>query len=192
MLRFCVQLLLAASVVHSSSFSSYPLLSLSNPPAGVECTDDVCKIVTPTTSSSIKAEVVNLESKILKEWKAAGNVELSSDSSATLVTPTVESSTVETIPPITTEDNASVPINTDTAVTTEAESEANLEPSDLESKVNELKKMGFSPADAKTALKQTGYEVSEAAAMLELEEEEKEIILQKVAEIGEEHSYHTS
>ena len=192
MLRICVQLLLAANVVNSSRFSFYPLLGLSNPPAGVECVDDVCKLPTPSTNS-FKAEVVNLESKILKEWKAAGQTEHSSDSSEVL-TPAVESavessaveaSLVDTV-------DAAAPKDTTVPIAVSGDSEntvtENTEPADLDTKINELKKMGFSAVDAKIALKQTNYEVSEAAAMLELEEEEKEIIREKVAEIGEEHS----
>jgi hypothetical protein len=52
-------------------------------------------------------------------------------------------------------------------------------------KVSELVKMGFDAGDATIALKKANYEVSAAASILEAEEEEKEDVLKKVAEIGE-------
>lgn len=191
MFRISVQLLLAVSVVHSSRFYTYPLLSLSNTPV-VECTDNVCKVV--PSSSSIKAEVVNLESKILKEWKAAGNTEHSSaaeHSTSAAVEPVVTA--VEVSTPLAevseqTAEPAAAPVSEQSEPLESAAAKPSDEPSDLESKVTELKKMGFAAADAKSALKRSKYEVSDAAALLEAEEEEKEEVQAKVSEIGEEQS----
>ena len=198
MLRLSVQLLLVATVVHSSQFHASPFLSLSNPPAGVECSDGVCSIVPSASVDSTKADVIDLEDKVLKEWKAAGPAEPSSDKSSMIVpsasaieamhipesrkqsTVTGEAATVfneqsvEIVAPPTPVSVGDAPVGAPEEV----------EPSDLESKISELKKMGFAAADAKTALKLTGYDVSEAAATLELEEEEKEIIREKALEIG--------
>ena len=52
--------------------SSAALLGLSNTPVDADCKDDVCKVPsTKSATGSIKAELVDLESKILKEWKQA-------------------------------------------------------------------------------------------------------------------------
>lgn len=168
MFRLYGPLLLVATVVQSSHFYTSPLLGLSNPPAGVECVDNVCKIV--PTSDTIKAEVIDLESKILKEWKAAGTAEPSNDSSITSdpSSPVVDEQT---------SDVATEPLSES------AESEA--EPTESEVKVSELVKMGFDAGDAKIALKKANYEVSAAASILEADEEEKEDVLKKVTELGE-------
>ena len=167
-------------------------MGLSTP--NVECTDNVCKVI-PSSPSSIKAEVVDLENKILKEWKAAGNAE---GPSATTVVPAVESAVdvsvaaEELVEPaavaavVAPGSDSSPSEQPPTAATAESD-----EPSDLASKVTELKKMGFAAPDAQSALKRSGYDVSEAAALLEGEEEEKEEILAKVSEIGEEYSGET-
>jgi hypothetical protein len=168
MFRIYGPLLLVATVVQSSHFHISPLLGLSNPPAGVECVDNVCKIV--PTSDTIKAEVIDLESKILKEWKAAGTAEPSTDSS----TASVASSTVV-------DDQTSAAVAEPSSESAETESE----PTESEVKVSELVKMGFDAGDAKIALKKANYEVSAAASILEADEEEKEDILKKVTEIGE-------
>jgi hypothetical protein len=168
MFRICGPLLLVATVVQSSHFHLSPLLGLSNPPAGVECVDNVCKIV--PTSDTIKAEVIDLESKILKEWKAAGTAEPSTDSS----TASVASSTVV-------DDQTNAAVAEPSSESAETESE----PTESEVKVSELVKMGFDAGDAKVALKKANYEVSAAASILEADEEEKEDILKKVTEIGE-------
>jgi hypothetical protein len=168
MFRIYGPLLLVATVVQSSHFHLSPLLGLSNPPAGVECVDNVCKIV--PTSDTIKAEVIDLESKILKEWKAAGTAEPSTDSS----TSSVASSTVV-------DDQTNAAVAEPSSESAETESE----PTESEVKVSELVKMGFDAGDAKVALKKANYEVSAAASILEADEEEKEDILKKVTEIGE-------
>jgi hypothetical protein len=168
MFRIYGPLLLVATVVQSSHFHLSPLLGLSNPPAGVECVDNVCKIV--PTSDTIKAEVIDLESKILKEWKAAGTAEPSTDSS----TASVASSTVV-------DDQTEAAVAEPTSESAETESE----PTESEVKVSELVKMGFDAEDAKIALKKANYEVSAAASILEADEEEKEDILKKVTELGE-------
>jgi hypothetical protein len=168
MFRIYGPLLLVATVVQSSHFHLSPLLGLSNPPAGVECVDNVCKIV--PTSDTIKAEVIDLESKILKEWKAAGTAEPSTDSS----TASVASSTVV-------DDQTNAAVAEPSSESAETESE----PTESEVKVSELVKMGFDAGDAKVALKKANYEVSAAASILEADEEEKEDILKKVTEIGE-------
>jgi hypothetical protein len=167
MFRIYGPLLLVATVVQSSHFHLSPLLGLSNPPAGVECVDNVCKIV--PTSDTIKAEVIDLESKILKEWKAAGTAEPSTDSS----TASVASSTVV-------DDQTNAAVAEPSSESAETESE----PTESEVKVSELVKMGFDAGDAKVALKKANYEVSAAASILEADEEEKEDILKKVTEIG--------
>jgi hypothetical protein len=136
MFRLYGPLLLVATVVQSSHFHLSPLLGLSNPPAGVECIDNVCKIV--PTSDTIKAEVIDLESKILKEWKAAGTAEPSTDISP-----------------------ASVPSSTDVndqtsdvvAETLLESAETESEPTESEVKVSELVKMGFDAGDATIALR---------------------------------------
>lgn len=168
MFRLCAPLLLVATAVQSSHFYPSPLLGLSIPPAGVECVDNVCKIA--PTSDTIKAEVIDLESKILKEWKAAGSAEPSADSSAASVISS----------PIVDDQNSDV---TSEPLSESAKSE--LEPTESDVKVNELVKMGFDAGDAKIALKKADYEVSAAASILEADEEEKEDVLKKVTELGE-------
>ena len=201
MLRLCLQLLLAATVVHCSQFYVSPLLSLSNPPVGVECSDGVCSIAPSASTDGSKAEVIDLENKVLEEWKAAGPAEPSSDKFSAIVpsaavieesiadiegslnvvgsfTPASDGQSVGTELPLASETTG------DVAVVSSEEAE----PLDLESKISELKKMGFAATDAKIALKKSAYDVTESAAMLELEEEEKEIIREKTLEIGKEYS----
>lgn len=168
MFRLYGPLLLVATVVQSSHFHTFPLFGLSNPPAGVECVDNVCKIV--PTSDTIKAEVIDLESKILKEWKAAGTAEPTTESS----TASIPSSSVVVDQ---TNDAAIEPL----LETAGSESEA----TESEVKVSELVKMGFDAGDAKIALKKGNNEVSAAASILEADEEEKEDVLKKVTELGE-------
>lgn len=201
MLRLCLQLLLAATVVHCSQFRVSPLLSLSNPPAGVECSDGVCSIAPSVSADNIKAEVIDLENKVLEEWKAAGPAEPSSDKSSAIMpsAAVIEASIADTEEPLNAVES-SIPASDGESVgmvlpsTSEKTgdeavvSTEDVEPLDLESKISELKKMGFAATDAKVALKKSAYDVTEAAAMLELEEEEKEIIREKTLEIGEEYS----
>lgn len=148
-------------------------MGLSNPPAGVECVDNVCKIVSP--SDSIKAEVVDLESKIMKEWKAAGSTEIDSASPpiATAVTDIVE----ENIKP-------EVIVTAATVEEVKAPEAEQIDVADIEAKVDELKKMGYSSDDAKLALKKSNNDVGAAAAILEADEEENEDVLKKASELG--------
>ena len=173
MFRFCVPLLLAATTVRSSHFHTTILTGLINPPAGVECADNVCKIVTP--SDSIKAEVVDLESKIMKEWKAAGSTEI--DSASPVVATAVADKVEENIKP----EVVAKPISPAEVEAPEAEQ---VDVADIEAKVDELKKMGYSSEDAKLALKKSNNEVGAAAAILEADEEENEDVFQKATELG--------
>lgn len=158
MFRLCIPLLLIATGVRSDRLHTSALFGLVNPSSTVECTDNVCKVV--PSSSSIKTEIIDLENKILKEWKAAaGPAEPTTNTSTTVVDEIITPSEPE-------------PVLSDT--------------SDVDQKVSELEKMGFSSEDAKLALKKADFEVSAAAAILEADEEENEEIRKKVAEIGEE------
>jgi hypothetical protein len=156
-------LFVVINVVHSVQSSPFtsPLLSLSTPPAGIECTDNVCK---PTSTSGIKAEVVNLEDKILNEWKAAGtetsnpNLSDSSTSSTAIASdpnspsnsPLNSPNSASSVQP---EPNVDVPITNSNSTSTPEE------PAGLESQVSELEKMGFATTDCKIALKKTGYNI---------------------------------
>ena len=200
MLRLCLQLLLAATVVHCSHFCVSPLLSLSNPPVGVECSDGVCSIAPSASADSSKAEVIDLENKVLEEWKAAGPAEPSSDKSSAIVPSAVIEESIADIKGslnvvgsfTSASDGQSVgmelPLASETTGDVAVVSSEEVEPLDLESKISELKKMGFAATDAKIALKKSAYDVTESAAMLELEEEEKEIIREKTLEIGKKYS----
>ena len=173
MLRFCVPLLLAATAVRSAHFHTTILMGLSNPPAGVECTDNVCKVV--PSPENIKSEVLDLETKIMKEWKAAGSTEIDSTSpvAVTAVTDIAE------------EDTKSKAVVLDASPVQLPASEAEqTDVADIDLKVSELKKMGYSAEDAKLALKKSNNEVSGAAAILEADEEENEDVLQKAKELG--------
>lgn len=158
MFRLCIPLLLIATGVRSDRLHTSALFGLVNPSSTVECTDNVCKVV--PSSSSIKTEIIDLENKILKEWKAAaGPAEPTTNTSTSVV---------------------------DEIITPSEPEPVIVETSDVDQKVSELEKMGFSPEDAKLALKKADFEVSAAAAILEADEEENEEIRKKVAEIGEE------
>lgn len=164
MFRLCIPFLLIATGVSSARLHTSALFGLVNPSSTVECTDNVCKVV--PTSSSIKTEIIDLENKILKEWKAAaGPVEPTTNTTAA-----VEEAVITPSEPVSA---PSEPV----PVVAEA--------SDVDEKVSELEKMGFSSEAAKLALKKADYEVSSAAAILEADEEENEEMRKKAAEVGE-------
>ena len=125
--------------------------------------DESCKDGTCSINNDDFSARGDLESKVLSEWKAATN---QSSSLSEEHLKTVDLGFVN-----------------HTAIDRSSEYLKTEFPDDLEEKVNELTKLGYSSDDSRRALQENKFEVVEAATMLSAEDEQKELLKEQVKEL---------
>jgi hypothetical protein len=154
LLRLCISLAWLLATAQSSRHVSMTLQTLGTTGgSAADCKDGVCSL--PGATGNSKAAVVDLESKVMKEWKDASG----SGSN-----------------------DGAVPTSNAAATTPAA---AEKEPQDAAEKIGELGKMGWKADEAKSALAKSNWDIGAAASLLETEQEEKQIMAGKVKEVSE-------
>lgn len=157
-------LTMISGVAHLSFHASPLLCSLSTPSTQLE------SMSIQDNNVNIRAKVVDLESKILKEWSATNYNDLTSENITSDSNKNKNQDSSSNIPSIV---NSVSRSNFSTSL--DEETKTNIE---------EFKKMGFATEDIIIALKKSNDSHDLAAEMLEVMEEGKDLLIQKIQEIG--------
>ena len=154
------------------SLSSLPSSTDNSNNNDKQCSDGVCSV---DFNKQVPKE---LESKILHEWSQASSssddkdnkLSTNSDNNIDDDSNTIDLATTPTAPT----NEATVPTSSSTS-NTSSDSEIN-----LDSKVNELIKLGYNKYESKQALLSSNMNIEQAITTLEIQEEKKELIKDNV------------